>query len=74
MPSRTWPADLEGIRPAGRNPCREAPEATLALVPALAQVARDDARVDEWFATAANAWRAAGSLHTSQFVVVLVPA
>jgi len=67
-----WLTDGAPMR-LGAMGCRETPEATHEQTPSLTWLALNDARVDEWFATAVNAWRAAGTLHTSQFVVVLVP-
>ncbi|NTX05556.1 hypothetical protein HUA74_28740 [Myxococcus sp. CA051A] len=59
--------------PLGAMGCRETPEVTLQQSPHLSTVAWRDARVDSWFATVTNDWRAAGTLDTSQHVVVLVP-
>ena len=67
-----WLTDGTPMR-LGAMGCRETPEATQAQSPSLAWLAMNDPRVDDWFATAVNDWRAAGTLHTSQFVVVLVP-
>lgn len=67
-----WLTDGTPMR-LGAMGCRETPEVTLAQSAALSLLELNDARVDEWFATAVNDWRAAGTLHTSQFVVVLVP-
>ncbi|MFY2556344.1 hypothetical protein ACN469_01765 [Corallococcus terminator] len=57
----------------GAMGCREAPEKTLQQSPHLSTVTWRDPRVDSWFATVTNDWRAAGTLDTSQHVVVLVP-
>jgi len=62
------------VLPLGGMGCRETPEVTHELTPRLSAVAWNDPRVDAWFATVANDWRAAGTLDTSQHVVVLVPA
>lgn len=59
--------------PLGAMGCRETPEKTLQQSPHLSTVAWRDSRVDSWFATVTNDWRAAGTLDTSQHVVVLVP-
>lgn len=60
--------------PLGAMGCRETPEVTHAKSPHLTSVAKTDPRVDAWFATVANEWRAAGTLDTSRFVLVLAPA
>ncbi len=67
-----WLRDGEPLR-LGAMGCKETPEATHEQTPALTWLTWNDPRVDDWFATAVNDWRAAGTLHTSQFVVVLVP-
>lgn len=67
-----WLTDGEPIR-LGAMGCRETPEATHEQTPSLTWLTWNDPRVDDWFATTVNDWRAAGTLHTSQFVVVLVP-
>jgi hypothetical protein len=67
-----WLTDGEPMR-LGAMGCRETPEVTHEQTPALTWLTWNDPRVDDWFATAVNDWRAAGTLHTSQFVVVLVP-
>jgi hypothetical protein len=67
-----WLTDGEPMR-LGAMGCKETPELTHEQTPALTWLTWNDPRVDDWFATAVNDWRAAGTLHTSQFVVVLVP-
>ncbi|WP_205525521.1 hypothetical protein [Pyxidicoccus trucidator] len=67
-----WLTDGAPMR-LGAMGCRETPEVTREQTPGLTWLTWHDARVDEWFATAVNDWRAAGTLPTSQFVVVLVP-
>jgi hypothetical protein len=67
-----WLADTP--LPLGAMGCREAPEVTHEQTPALTWLTWHDPRVDEWHATVVNEWRAAGTLETSQFVVVLAPA
>ncbi len=58
----------------GAMGCQEAPEVERAGLYLLKDVERKDPRADEWFASAANEWRVAATLHTSQHLVVLVPA
>lgn len=67
-----WLTDGAPMR-LGAMGCRETPEVTHEQTPSLTWLTWNDPRVDDWFATAVNDWRAAGTLHTSQFVVVLVP-
>jgi hypothetical protein len=57
----------------GAMGCGETPPLEHEGLGLLADVARRDPRADEWMASAANEWRVAASLHTSQYVVVLVP-
>ncbi|MBZ4419724.1 hypothetical protein [Myxococcus sp. RHSTA-1-4] len=67
-----WLADTP--MPLGAMGCRETPEVTQEMTPSLTWLTWNDPRVDDWYATTVNDWRAAGTLHTSQFVVVLAPA
>ncbi|MFP2923747.1 hypothetical protein ACLESO_00755 [Pyxidicoccus sp. 3LG] len=67
-----WLTDGEPMR-LGAMGCREVPEPTHEQTPSLTWLTWNDPRVDEWFSTVVNDWRAAGTLETSQFVVVLVP-
>ncbi|MCP3136637.1 hypothetical protein [Pyxidicoccus xibeiensis] len=67
-----WLTEGAPIR-LGAMGCREAPEPTHEQTPSLTWLTWNDPRVDDWFATVVNDWRAAGTLETSQFVVVLVP-
>ncbi|GEN07795.1 hypothetical protein SAMN05443572_101180 [Myxococcus fulvus] len=60
--------------PLGAMGCRETPEVTHQHTPHLGAVSWNDPRVDAWYATLTNDWRAAGTLDTSQHVLVLVPA
>jgi hypothetical protein len=57
----------------GAMGCRETPPVELKSPSLLKDLERRDPRADGWFSSAANEWRAAASLHTSQHVVVLVP-
>jgi hypothetical protein len=67
-----WLTDGEPLR-LGAMGCRETPEPTHEQTPAMTWLSWNDPRVDDWYATTVNDWRAAGTMHTSQFVVVLVP-
>ncbi|MFP2903613.1 hypothetical protein ACLESD_00770 [Pyxidicoccus sp. 3LFB2] len=67
-----WLTDDAPIR-LGAMGCKETPEPTQEESRALTLLELNDPRVDEWFATAVNDWREAGTLHTSQFVLVLLP-
>ncbi|WP_171818460.1 hypothetical protein [Pyxidicoccus fallax] len=58
----------------GAMGCRETPEYTLDEARALTLLELNDPRVDGWHTTLVNDWRAAATLDTSQFVVVLNPA
>ncbi len=58
----------------GAMGCQETPPVERQGALALAEVERRDPRADEWFASTANDWRVAGTLITSQQLVVLVPA
>ncbi|AGC41662.1 hypothetical protein MYSTI_00304 [Myxococcus stipitatus DSM 14675] len=60
--------------PLGAMGCRETPEVTHVKTPHLTAMEEHDPRVDAFFATGANDWRAAGTLDTSRFVLVLAPA
>lgn len=57
----------------GAMGCRETPEPTHEQTPSLGWLTWNDPRVDDWFATTVNDWRAAGTMYTSQFVLVLLP-
>ncbi len=61
--------------PLGPMACKEAPKSgadpDLGL---LEDLARRDRRASDWFDMARNEWRAAVTLETSQFLVVLLPA
>lgn len=67
-----WLADTPVL--LGAMGCRETPEVAHEQTPSLTWLTWNDPRVDDWHATVVNDWRAAGTLHTSQFVVVLAPA
>lgn len=65
----------EGPLLLGSMGCKEEPKRDRDLSPNLKrELARLDPRATERFACANNAWRAAITLDTSQFVVVLLPA
>jgi hypothetical protein len=66
-----WMSDTPML--LGAMGCGETPPLEHEGLGLLADVARRDPRADEWMASAANEWRVAASLHTSQYVVVLVP-
>ncbi|WP_426756402.1 hypothetical protein [Myxococcus sp. Y35] len=59
--------------PLGAMGCREVPEHTSVERPHLDAALREDPRADAWFATLANDWRTAATLHTSQHVLVFLP-
>ncbi|HEX8697481.1 MAG TPA: hypothetical protein VF815_01460 [Myxococcaceae bacterium] len=58
----------------GAMGCQETPAVERAGLYLLKDVERKDPRADEWFSSTANEWRVAATLHTSQHLVVLVPA
>lgn len=53
--------------------CKESPSDPGLRIELLEDVSRRDPRAADWFAMAANAWRAAVTLTTSQFLVALLP-
>ncbi len=57
----------------GAMGCRETPEPASVDSPHLSEALREDPRADAWFATLANEWRTAATLHTSQHVLVFLP-
>ncbi|MDY7232462.1 hypothetical protein [Hyalangium rubrum] len=57
----------------GAMGCSETPEVEKQGMGLLSDVERGDPRTGEWFSSAANTWRVAATLHTSQWLVVLVP-
>lgn len=57
----------------GAMGCRETPPQTREQTPHLTWMTWNDPRVEHWLTSAVNDWRAAATMETSQFVVVLVP-
>jgi len=66
----TDPPLLLGPMGCGEMPAKETPES----FQRLEDLTRRDPRAEDWFATAANEWRAGVTLDTSQFLVALLPA
>jgi|CXWL01.1.fsa_nt_gi hypothetical protein len=67
---------LEGAQPLvlGSLGCREKPAKDPGLrIELLEELSKRDARTADWHAMAANQWRAAVTLETSQFLVALYP-
>ncbi len=58
----------------GSMGCKDEPQDSGLDFGRLEELARRDPRAGDWFAMAANAWRAAVTLETSQFLVALLPA
>jgi hypothetical protein len=58
----------------GAMGCREKPELTHEQTPPLTWLTWNDRRVESWYSSVVNDWRAAATMETSQFVVVLLPA
>jgi hypothetical protein len=58
----------------GAMGCREKPGLTREQTPPLTWLSWNDPRVEQWLSSVVNDWRAAATMETSQFVVVLLPA
>lgn len=58
----------------GPMSCTESPADPGLRMELLEELSRRDPRAGDWFAMAANEWRAAVTLDTSQFLVALLPA